>query len=88
MADVVDGSDPDALTAWLLTHYAPSGAGQLDAWRARVRREISPAALPALAELITTGSDEERYQAVAVARTLGAQVWATDDAATVFEVRL
>src|SRR5207253_955446 len=50
----------------------------LPAWEERVRRELGTGALLALVELLEIGSPGEQYGAMAAARILGAEVWATD----------
>lgn len=61
---------------WLIAHPAPVHRSELAAWTERVRDEVGDEGLPDLMELLAEGDLEVQYQAVAAARSLGAEVWA------------
>lgn len=61
---------------WLATHPAPIHTREVQVWSDRVRAELGDAAFGELVELLAHGDLEQQYQAVAAARSLGAEVWA------------
>ena len=63
---------------FLVADPPPVRRSDLPAWEERVRTEMGAAALPADIELLEIGSPAEQYAAMAAARVLGAEVWATD----------
>jgi hypothetical protein len=63
---------------FLVAYPPPVRRPDLPAWEERVRKELGADALPALVELLEIGSPSEEYAAMAAARVLGAEVWATD----------
>ena len=68
----------EAVAHFLVADPPPVRRPDLPAWEERVRTELGAAALPALVELLEIGSPGEQYAAMATARVLGAEVWATD----------
>ena len=54
----------------------PVHTADVEAWRRQVETELGPAALAGLLELLEIGSPGEQDAAMAVARVLGAEVWA------------
>ena len=68
----------EAVASFLVAYPPPVRRPDLPAWEERVRRELGAGALPALIELLDIGSPGEQYAAMAAARVLGAEVWATD----------
>ncbi len=68
----------EAVANFLVADPPPVRRPDMPAWEERVRTELGAAALPALVELLEIGSPGEQYAAMATARVLGAEVWATD----------
>jgi hypothetical protein len=68
----------EAAANFLVADPPPVRRSDLPAWEERVRTELGTGALPALVELLEIGSPGEQYAAMAAARVLGAEVWATD----------
>jgi hypothetical protein len=68
----------EAVANFLVVDPPPVRRPDLPAWEQRVRTELGAAALPTLVELLEVGSPGEQYAAMAAARVLGAEVWATD----------
>lgn len=55
----------------------PVHTSDVEVWHHRVKTELGPGALPGLVELLEIGSPAEQDAAMATARALGAEVWAT-----------
>ena len=68
----------EGVANFLVADPPPVRRSDLPAWEERVRTELGAAALPALIELLEIGSPGEQYAAMATARVLGAEVWATE----------
>lgn len=68
----------EAVANFLVAEPPPVRRLDVPAWEERVRTELGSAALPALVELLEIGSPAEQSAAMATARVLGAEVWATD----------
>jgi hypothetical protein len=71
-----------------MENFVPSGKTEIENWKQLVRRKLAKTTLPGLLDLILAGNDEEQYQAVAAARTLGAQIWAAEDDLSAWTVKL
>lgn len=71
-------AEVEAVANFLLADPPPVHRREIPGWEERVRTELGAAALPALVELLEIGSPAEQYAAMAAARVLGAEVWATD----------
>lgn len=85
---MITTDDPKVLSRWLMENFVPSGKTALAGWKQLVRRQLAPSTLPGLIRLVVGGNDEERYQAAAAARTLGAEIWAADDDLAAWDVKL
>ncbi len=72
----VTTSSTQAVAQWLAQHPAPIHTQALPQWQHAVRSELGGTALDALVELLADGDLELQYQAMAAARTLGAEVYA------------
>jgi hypothetical protein len=72
-------TDIELLVEWLAANPAPIHTAEVPDWSARVQSQLGPSAVGGLMRLLVSGDDEQQYQAVAAARTLGAEVWAEDD---------
>jgi hypothetical protein len=70
----MSSSSADEVSGWLMQHPAPAHRRDIPEWQARVRSKLGTDALEALIELLTNGNLEEQYQAMAAARSLGAEV--------------
>lgn len=68
----------EGVANFLFADPPPVRRPDLPAWEDRVRTELGAAALSALVELLEIGSPGEQDAAMAAARVLGAEVWATD----------
>jgi hypothetical protein len=68
----------EAVANFLVAYPPPVRRAEMANWQARVRSDLGPMALPPLIELLEIGSPGEQYAAMAAARALGAEVWATD----------
>jgi hypothetical protein len=68
----------EAVANFLVACPPPVRRSQLAEWEQQVRTELGVGALPGLIELLEIGSPGEQYAAMAAARVLGAEVWATD----------
>ena len=66
----------EAVARWLALHPAPIHTRTLPQWQDEVRSELGGSSLDALVELLADGDPEQQYQAMAAARTLGAEVFA------------
>jgi hypothetical protein len=85
---MVTTDDPQVLSRWLMDNFVPSGKAEIESWKQLVRRTLATSTLPGLVDLVLAGNDEEQYQAVAAAWTLGAQIWAAEDDLAVWTVKL
>lgn len=85
---IITTDDPEVLSRWLMENFVPSGKTEIECWKQLVRRELAESTLPGLLELILAGNDEEQYQAVAAARTLGAEICAAEDDLSAWAVKL
>jgi hypothetical protein len=68
----------EAVANFLLAHPPPVHRSAMTAWHERVCSDLGVQGLPALVELLEIASPGEQYAAMAAARALGAEVWATD----------
>jgi hypothetical protein len=63
---------------FLVAYSPPVRRSEVAAWEEHVRAELGAGALSPLVELLEIGSPGEQYAAMAAARALGAEVWATE----------
>jgi hypothetical protein len=68
----------EAVANFLVAYPPPVRRAEVPVWQAKVCSELGPQALPPLVELLEIGAPGEQYAAMAAARPLGAEVWATD----------
>jgi hypothetical protein len=68
----------EAVANFLVAHPPPVRPSDVTGWREKVWSDLGRQALPSLVELLEIGSPGEQYAAMAAARALGAEVWATD----------
>jgi hypothetical protein len=68
----------EAVANFLVAYPPPVRRAEVPGWQAKVCSDLGPQALPALVELLEIGAPGEQYAAMAAARALGAEVWATD----------
>ena len=70
--------DVEAVANFLVAYPPPVRRPEVAFWEDRVRTELGAGALSGLVELLEIGAPGEQYAAMAAARVLGAEVWATD----------